>query len=466
MPTEVSPLKRSMKMPGTLFITLSAITPTSAVFIIAPGVIQQAGTGAFLSFLAAAFVGIFMAFVYAELSSAYPLTGGEYAIVGRVLGPLYGFIVLGLNFISFPLIFATLALGIASYVKPLFPDISPITAGLATVIITTLFGILNIRLNAFITGIFLGIELIVLVILSYLGLAHPSHSISEFVFNPVYLDSAGTLAPASFGLIGLATAVAIFAYNGYGQAVYFGEETHDAPKNIVYVIFLALAIAVIAEAVPVTAFLLGSSDLASLFKSQNMLSDFIELRGGVQLSTIVSLGVALAILNALIAIVLMCSRQFYSSGRDRVWPHVVNHALTRIHGRFHSPWVATLIFGVLGAAACFIDQNLLFVIIGTSLVIIYAALCCAVIASRRKGLKKPEQYKMPFYPLPPIAGLLALAYVIYANYQDPAVGRPSLWATSGMILVSAAYYFIFLRRRGKWELQEPAASTGDTKTSV
>src|SRR5512143_2309045 len=81
-------LKRSMKLLGTLLITVSAITPASSVFIIAPGVIGQAGSGAFISFVAAAVVGIFMALVYAELSSAFPLSGGEYAIIGRAVGPL------------------------------------------------------------------------------------------------------------------------------------------------------------------------------------------------------------------------------------------------------------------------------------------------------------------------------------------------------------------------------------------
>ena len=127
---EVTSLKRSMKTLGTLLITLSGITPATSVFIIAPSVVQQAGTGAFLSFLAAAVVGVFMALVYAELSSAYPLVGGEYAIVGRILGPFAGFIVLGLNFITFTLMYAVLSLGLSVYLQPLFPDLSPLQLGL------------------------------------------------------------------------------------------------------------------------------------------------------------------------------------------------------------------------------------------------------------------------------------------------------------------------------------------------
>ena len=102
-------LRRGLKVLGTLLITLSAISPASSVFIIAPGVVAQAGSGAFWSFALAAVVGVFMAFVYAELASAYPLSGGEYAIVGRTLGKLPGFVTLGLLMVTQLLIIAVIA---------------------------------------------------------------------------------------------------------------------------------------------------------------------------------------------------------------------------------------------------------------------------------------------------------------------------------------------------------------------
>jgi hypothetical protein len=47
-------LKRGLHVLGTLLITLSAVTPASSVFIIVPGVIALAGTGALWSFIVAA----------------------------------------------------------------------------------------------------------------------------------------------------------------------------------------------------------------------------------------------------------------------------------------------------------------------------------------------------------------------------------------------------------------------------
>ena len=45
-------LKRSMRVVGATLLTLSSITPASSVFVIVPGVFQQAGTGAFVSMVA------------------------------------------------------------------------------------------------------------------------------------------------------------------------------------------------------------------------------------------------------------------------------------------------------------------------------------------------------------------------------------------------------------------------------
>jgi hypothetical protein len=54
----------------------------------------------------------------------------------------------------------------------------------------------------------------------------------------------------------------------------------------------------------------------------------------------------------------------------------------------------------------------------------------------------------------------ALLLVLYASYQDEAVGRPSLLALIAIIGLAAAYYALVFRRRGQWVLRGPEASTG------
>jgi len=452
MSTAPPSFTRSLKMVGALFIILSVITPASSIFVIAPGVLQQAGSGAFLSFVAGAFACLFTAFVYAELSSAFPLTGGEYAIVGHILGPLAGFIILGINFVTLILVVTVLALGVSHYLNIIFVDLSPVVTGVTTVLIATLFAVLNIKVNALITGFFLALEMLALAIMTYLGFTHTYRPFSDLWQHPLHLGMTGGLDPTSLSLIGLSTSVAIFAYNGYGTAVYLGEEMHDASRQIARTILGSLFISIVAEALPVTAVLLGAPDLTSLFSAENPFSSFIAVRGGHLMNILMSLCIALAIINANIASMVIASRMLFSTGRDHVWTASINQSLSLIHKRYHSPWVATLICGVLASLACFINLTLLLVITGTTIVVVYGALCLAALVGRRNKTTSHATYRMPFFPLPPLLALVVLLYVIYANYMDVAIGRPSLWVTLGISAVSTAYYYFILQRRGAWVL--------------
>lgn len=450
----VNGLKRGMKMIGVLLITLSAVSPASSVFIIVPGILGTSGSGAFLSMCLGAIVGVFMSLVYAELGSAYPLSGGEYAIVGRVMGPFAGFIVLGVNLVGSVLIPAVFALGVSSYLTAIDPTIPEIPTAIGTIILTTILAVLNIKTNALVTGIFLSIEILAMIVLVALGFLHVSRPITDIIMHPVVL-SGTSLISAPISMIGMATSVAIFAYNGYGSAVYFGEETPDAKRHIARAVLWALVITVISELLPLTAVLMGAPDLKAFLGSSNMFGDFIAARGGNVLGTAISLGIALAIFNAVIACILVAARFTFSTGRDNVWPAPVSRALALTHSRFHSPWVATLVCGVLAALACLVNENVLFVVTGTGIIVVYAALCLAVLVGRRRGTIAHGHYRMPFFPLAPIAALLMMVYVVYTNWLDPVIGRPSLITTVAIIILSAGYYALVLRRRGVWVLEGP-----------
>jgi amino acid transporter len=448
-PVSMSPaprLRRGLRVLGALLITLSAITPASSVFIIAPGVIAQAGTGAIWCFLAAAVVGVFMAFVYAELASAFPLTGGEYAIVGRTLGRLPGFMIMGLMLFTQVMIIAVIALGVGIYLSAVFSGLNGPVVAAVTVLIAAVFGVLDVRLNAWVTGIFLAIEIVALVVVSSLGFLH--------VQRPLFAEPVAGSPPTAVtvGVIGAATAIAIFAYNGYGSAVVLGEETTDAPRRIARTILWALGITVVAELIPVVAVLLGSPSLDELFGAQNMMEYFIVSRSNSGLNTVISLAIALAIINAVLAILIFTARLFFSTGRDAVWPRRASRALSAIHPRFRTPWVATLVVGVLSAAACFIDLNTLFRLTGSSLIVVYAALCLGVIAGRRNGSTEHGAYRMPWYPVPPVLAIAGMAYVTWQTSKDSVIGRPSLYVTLG-VLAAAAIYYVFRRR--EWTLRGP-----------
>jgi amino acid transporter len=312
-------------------------------------------------------------------------------------------------------------------------------------------------MNAWITGIFLAIELLALAIVSALVFTGPMRPLGE-VLVPV-MASSDALVPATPAAIGIATTIGIFALNGCGTAVYFAEELHEAPRQIARAVLWGLVVTLLSEGLPLLAVLAGAPDLRALFVADDPFGMFVAERGGSLLASAIAIGVAIAILNAAIAFMLACARFFYSTARDRSWGHPLDAWMVAIHPRYASPWVATLICGGAGIACCFLPMRLLLLLSGTGLIAVYAGIALAAIAGRMNGTTAHAAYRMPLHPIAPFLTLAALAYVVVMNWQDAQEGRISLIATVAQILLSLGYYFVILRRRG-WHVHHSLAAHG------
>ena len=453
-------LTRSMHGFGALLITLSCLSPSIGVFIVGSDVLHQAGTAVFACFGAAAMLGLAMAAVYGELASAFPQTGGEYTILARALGPGWGVSALGLNLLGFGTAQSLSGLGVASYLQAVFPGLPAVPTAAALVMIVTATGILNIRVGAGVTGVFLAVELLALGVLAGLGFAHPHRSFAAAVLHPVTLGGAGALVPVALAVAGAATAAGVYAFNGYGSVVFLGEEMHEAPRRIAKVVFLALGLAVVTELVPLLAVLVGAPDLRALLAAKNPMAAFIAGAAGPGMSKVMSLAIALAIFNAMIAVALMAGRQLYSTGRDRLWPPALSRTLARVHPRLGSPLNATLVMGAAALAGCFVDPRVLVLVLGNGNVALYIGLCLAVIAGRRSGATRHTGWRMPLFPLAPLLALAALLAVIWFDLHDRA-GAEGLAATAVTIAVAATYQQLVLRRRGDWIYRSTSPATPD-----
>ncbi|WP_425229659.1 APC family permease [Sphingomonas sp.] len=446
------PFVRSLGVLGVLFLTLSVATPASSVFVFIPDMFGAAGTGAVWAFVIAALVCVATAFIYAELSSAWPVAGGEYVMVAQTLGPFAGFVMLGVNVVNNLIFLPVAGLGISDVLSVVLPGLPQLPVALGVVAACTVVGLFDIRVNAAITGCFLALEVATLAVVAALGLSDAVRSPVAFLTDPV---AGPTLAPAGIASVGVATSIAIFALNGYGAAVYFGEEMLDAPAKITRAIMGALVLTLALEALPLVAALTGARDLPALFHSGNPFGELVAQLGGAGLARWVAVGVALAIVNALIAWVLACARFFYGTARDRSWGAPVDRLLTAIHPRTGAPWIGTLVVGAVGMLLCFIDKARLEVWSGTGLIAIYAGIAVAVMVGRRSGASAHAPYRMPLYPLAPLVTVAALFYVGWTNWMDRQTGRPALIATAVQIAAAAAWYWLVLRRRGAWTVNVP-----------
>jgi amino acid transporter len=452
-------LHRELSILGNVVIVLSGITPASSVFIIVPFIILTAGTGAFLALVFAAVIGVLMAFCWAELTTAFPITGGDYALVWHAfkgpwarVGSALSMAMLALMVATVATIPAVIALGTSQYIADI-ATVDTRVAGAVVCLAAGVIALLRIRTNAWITGIFLALELLALLVLTVFGIANfHADRVGRLFGGWVMGDSSGNLSPVSLAVIFTATATGIFAYNGYNSAIYYSEETKGPSRRLATAIMWSLVITVAAELIPTTAVLLGAPDLAAVTASSTPMIDFLNATSNKTIETLVSLGVALAIFNATIAIVLASGRILYSSARDRAWPGAVNTWLATVHSARHVPWVATAVVSILGAVLSLtVDLNTLIALTGADLVAWYWLITIAALVGRFSGATENAPYRMPLWPLPPILAFLGTGYV--ALQQTPQ----SLLVAGVTVVIGLIYWAVVILPQGgrAWNLREP-----------
>lgn len=430
------------------------MTPASSVFIIVPSVIQGVGGASAVAFVIAALVGIVVAACYAELSSAFPITGGEYAFVARTVGKSTGFALYLLNMVSGVLILGVIASGAAEYLGVVWEGLSGRWVGVVVIVGTGLVALLGIKANAWVTGVFLVLELLALVVLAVLGFVHVEQPLST-LWTAQTAGPDGVLVGASAGLVVSYTSTAIFAYNGYGTAVYYAEETHRATATIGRAIMWSLAITVTAELVPLLAVLLGAPSMQGLVTAASPMTYFLQERGGPVVTTMVSLGIVIAIVNAVIAIMLQVARGLYSSARDRSWPDVVGKPLASVHPKLRTPMVATVVVAVVAAVVLwFVPFEVLLLGTASTLVVTYVLVGLAALLGRARGRTARAAFKMRGWPAAPLVLLAVMAVVVYQNLVANWVPVVVALAIFGLGYV---YYYGYIhpRRGDRWTLPDP-----------
>lgn len=444
--THGSGLARSLGLGGNVLITLSGISPASSVFILGGAALAVYGTGVFWGFLLAGVISILVGLCYAELGSRHPIAGGDYTLVSRVLGPAAGSAVFFITLVSLPLIIAIFALGVADYLGVAIAGLDPLGTAIVVIVLTTVTACFNIRTNAWVTGVFLVVEMAALVLLTMLGFVHVSRPVTALL-DPQFLDTAtGQLAPLGIAGLVLAITQGIFSYNGYGGAIYFAEETRNARRTIARAVLWSAAITVIAELLPLTAILLGASSLPEIFGSDLPVESFLSERSGSVVTIIVLVAIAFAIINALIAIALQSGRLLFAAARDRAMPAGLARPLARVSRRTRMPIPATLTVGAIALIACFVPLDVLLNATGSTLAYSYGFIALAALVARRtRSGEAPGIYRMPAWPLAPIVALLAIATIFVIGILDPAQWL-SLGISTSIVAAGFLYYALYLRR--------------------
>ncbi|MDE2356774.1 MAG: APC family permease [Alphaproteobacteria bacterium] len=452
-------LHRVLSPLGVTFLTFSALSPAFSVYVGGDVVLHIAGTGAALAFLLGGLTAAILGVLYAEVGAAFPGAGGVYPSLTALLGPqtAFPYVVLMLPVAVGQVAIA--ALGLADFVRVLVPGAPYLGVAFAALVGGALLSILDIKRGALVTGVFLGIEVISLLVIVGESLGHPVHSLPWLLTHPVMVDK-GVLTTPSVFVLGLATVSGMWACGGASWALYFAEEMHEARRKIGRVIAWIGVLAAASIATPMILMLMSLDDPRHVLAAEAPFAAYLAARAGPAVTAAVSVGVSFAIFNSLAAAQMAYSRYLYATGRDGLWPAPVSRFLGQLHPRFRSPMMACLILTVAGGAMCLAGERAVLILISGN-VADYALMALAILVGRRIG-RTGKDFRAPLHPAVPLFGLTVTVLAVIADLLDPQAGRPSILILAGLF-VGALIYFRFRLRESAaaWRVGGAEAPAAD-----
>jgi APA family basic amino acid/polyamine antiporter len=396
----------------------------TGIFVLTAEAAQKAGPGMMLSFILAGFVCAVTALCYAELAAMVPVSGSAYTYSYAVLGELIAWIVGWALILEYTIAASAVSVGWSNYFVPLIQHSFDIhiplylskgyfAGGLINVpavfiaaLVTTLLA-LGTRESATVNAVLVCIKVAALVL--FCALALPVVKMSNFYpFAPL-----GALG------IGGAAASIFFAYVGFDAVSTAAEETKNPQRNmpigligsllictVFYLLVASGAIGSIGAQPMLDAagqgiepgtpeMLQACMDPAKhsyLVCSDEPLAHVLREIGWDKVSRLIGLAAFLALPSVILMMMFGQTRVFFSMARDRLLPDV----LTKIHPRFNTPHVVTMITGaVVMCAAAFFPVGKLADLSNGGTLAAFFAVALGVMILRRTAKDRKRPFRTP-----------------------------------------------------------------------
>lgn len=405
MPT----LKRALGLGHVIFFGVGSILG-AGIYTLIGKVAGEAGNFTWLAFLIASFTAFLTAFSYAELSAAFPRSGGEYVYAQKAFGQRAGTgvgLLIALNGIISA---ATVSLGFAGYFTELV-DLPLLPVALGIIGLLLLVNIRGVQASSTVN--------IALTVVEILGLV----AVAIAAFPQVGTVDLLVLPDGNFNGLFFAAALSFFAYMGFEDIVKLAEETRAPERNIPRALFISNGIVMVIY-VALAMLVVSAMPWQQLANEPAPLAAIVEGRWGRLGLLVVGIAALFSTSNTLLSNMLGSSRVLSFMGRELGPLRWLGHLSPR-----KTP-VAALVFIslVAGAFALIGDIAIVARIATVSIFLTFTLvnLSALMLRIRKPDLKRP--YRMPLHlgrvPAIPVLAilltLLLMGFTIAALVAGPA----------------------------------------------
>jgi len=410
----------------------------AGIFVLTGLAADAAGPAAVLVFALNGAVTAFTALSYAELAAAIPESGGGYAYVKEVFSEATSFLMGWMLWFAYMIAGALYAVGFGSNFAtflgmvgidvPESVSVVGVTVPVGATALALLVVVVFVALNALSTSASGGAEtavtlvkIAILVVFAAFG----AFAVETSNFSPLFEGSALSLLPA----MGLT----FIAFEGYDLIATVTEEVKDPEETIPKAIFYSLAatVAIYIGVVAVAVGTVGADQLGRAGETAiaSAAASFMPTIPGLGIGggTLIAFGAVFSTMSALNAVVLASSRVAFAMGRQGQLPGGVE----RIHPEFGTPLRAVLVSAavvLVAVVAVPIRQigNLSSLFFLLSFVVVNGS----VIRLRRRRPNLSRPYELPFYPIPPVLGIVL--NLLLGLFIDPIIwGMGVAWLALG-----------------------------------
>jgi APA family basic amino acid/polyamine antiporter len=480
-------LKRALGAVNLTALGIGAIIGTGIFVLTGTVAAQNSGPAVVLSFVAAGIASIFAALCYSEFASLVPMAGSAYTYGYATLGELFAWIIGWDLILEYAVGAITVAVGWSGYVvsflrsckidfppqfsaargtelidlpatmaaalnvRPGWTALAPMTdqlqkagmdasslahvtavfnlpAVIIVFIVTTLL-VIGIKESANFNSVIVIIKIGV-VLLFIVGAAH---AINPANWHPFIPPNAGHFGHFGWSGVLAGGGLVFFAYIGFDAVSTAAQEAKNPQRD--------MPIGIIGSLLVCTLFYILVSGIATgVVPYQQMdVPDPIALAAdkagmGRWMSNVIKLGAIAGLSSVILVMMLGQSRVFYSMARDGLLPPLIS----RVHPRFQTPWVGTIITGLFVAffSAVFTVRdagNLCS--IGTLLAFVIVSVGILVLRLREPEL--PRTFKTPWVWFVAPAGALS-AMLLMSGLPWQTWRRLIVWFVIGMVV-----YFLY-----------------------
>ncbi|MFM8534292.1 MAG: APC family permease [Acidimicrobiia bacterium] len=427
-------LKRAIGLPGATALVVGTIIGSS-IFVQASELTSLV-PDPILVVLAWAVAGVLTligALVCAELSSAFPSTGGVYVFFKEIYSPTLGFIWGWAMFWTMHTgILAAIATVFARYAG-YFVELDVTGQRLVAVSAIVVLSAINYRGVTFGTRLqsaFTLVKVLAVMAIMVVGFA---------LFRGGPPPPVEPLPPVTFANFLLAVGAGLFAYGGWHVVTYTAEETVDPTRTIPRSLLIGVLMVTLCYMGLNTVYLMVLP-VRDVMASSRVAADTFEVLVGGGAAGAISALVMFSSFGALNGLVLVGPRVYYQMAQDGLWFRFKGH----LHPKFQTPDRAIIAQAAWASVLVMTGSyRALFTRVIYTEWIFFALLALGVIIMRRRTHYQPA-WRMALVPAAPILFIIvALTIVVNQIRVDVASAAMGL----GIVATGFPAYYLWARRK-------------------